>query len=68
MSEIVRLMESELEDLPRKGDPVAEEWNQVRVQASMASEDIFRSETLEKFVERVKGRILASGKASEYQI
>jgi len=68
MSEIVRLMESELEDLPREGDPVAEEWNQVRVQASMASEDIFRSETLEKFVERVKGRILASGKASEYQI
>jgi len=68
MSEIVRLMESETEDLPRRGDPVAEEWNKIRVQASEASEEIFRAETLEKFVERVKGRILALGKASEYQI
>lgn len=68
MSEIVRLMEREAGDLPARSDPVGEEWGRMRGKAREASEDVFRGDTLEKFVERVKGRILASGKASEYQI
>lgn len=68
MGEIVRLMEKEAEDLPRRGDPVGEEWARMRRKAREASDDVFRGDTLEKFVERVKGRILATGKASEYQI
>lgn len=68
MSEIVRLMERAGEDLPRRSDPVGEEWVRMRRKAKEASEEIFRGDTLEKFVERVKGRILATGKASEYQI
>jgi hypothetical protein len=68
MSEIVGLMEREVGDLPRGSDPVGEEWGRVRGKAREASEEVFQAETLEKFAERVKGRILASGKASEYQI
>lgn len=68
MSEIVGLMEREGGDLPRGGDPVGEEWGRLRKKAKEANSEIFHMDTLEKFVERVKGRILATGKASEYQI
>ena len=68
MSEIVGLMEKEAEDLPRRSDAVGVEWGRMRGKAREASEHVFRGDTLEKFVERIKGRILASGKSSEYQI
>ena len=68
IGDIIHLMEREAEDSPKRSDPVGEEWVRVRRKAREASEDVFREDSLEKFVERVKGRIFASGKTSEYQI
>jgi len=68
ISEIVELLEGNQENRISRGDVVGEEWNRTRQKAKQAGSDIFQSETLEKFVDRVKTRILASGKSSEYQI
>ena len=68
MHEIVDLLEGEGEDESNRGDSVGEEWRRIRKKARQAGQDVFRSESLEKFVERVKTRILAAGKSAEYQI
>jgi len=70
MDEVVGLMEGEREEeaFPGRGDPVAEEWGRALAKARKASRDIFREDSLEKFVERVRGKMVGSGKGSEYQI
>ena len=68
MDEIVNLMEQGSEDFSRSRDPVGEEWQRVRKKASDAGNKVLEADSLEKFVERVKARYLAMGRAAEYQI
>lgn len=68
MDQVVSLMEGEGEALPARGDPMGDEWCKIRGKVRQAGREVLFSETLEKFVEKIKIRITASGKSAEYQI
>ena len=68
MDEVVHLVEGAREEFPGRMDPVGEEWVRIRTKSGQAAAEILHAETLDRLVERIRSRILSTGKSADYHI